>query len=96
MSADTKRMINRVANHDGEKGRVPPDIEPLVVGQEDLAKLLAVDETTIWRWDKAGEIGPVSIKIVGRRVWVLAEIKEWVAAHMPNREAWLALKETRE
>ena len=70
----------------------PPALEPLAVGARDLARILGISEATLWRWDAGGELGPGGVKKRGRRLWCVAEVKEWVAAGMPSRDAWLALK----
>jgi predicted DNA-binding transcriptional regulator AlpA len=67
-----------------------PDLEPLAIGIKDLARLLGISVATLERWNDSGELGPGGIKKGGRRLWPLAEIKEWVAAGMPRRETWLA------
>jgi hypothetical protein len=67
-------------------------LEPFLVGAKDLARLLAISEATLLRWDAAGELGPLGVKKLGRRLWAVAEVREWVSAGMPTREKWLALK----
>jgi len=69
-----------------------PAIEPLLVGAKDLARILAISEATLLRWDQTGELGPEGIKKLGRRLWPVAEVRAWVAAGMPVRERWLTLK----
>jgi predicted DNA-binding transcriptional regulator AlpA len=69
-----------------------PCPEPLLVGGKDLARLLGISTATFWRWDSSGELGPAGIKKGGRRLWALAEVREWVAAGMPGRQTWLALR----
>jgi hypothetical protein len=76
----------------GVQERVAPTPEPLLVGAKDLARLLAVSEATLWRWHSSGELGPAGVMKCGRRLWTMAEVKEWVSAGLPSREAWLALR----
>ena len=68
----------------------PPGLEPLAVGREQVAALLSIGLATLDRWDCAGLLGPVGIKKAGRKLWVLAELREWAAAGMPGRREWLA------
>jgi predicted DNA-binding transcriptional regulator AlpA len=99
------RTANANGQHRGIKGhimthersaRATPTpcavVEPLVVGAKDLALLLAISEPTLWRWQSSGELGPTGILKRGRRLWPMAEIKAWVAADMPRRDAWLAMR----
>jgi excisionase family DNA binding protein len=67
-------------------------LEPLAVCTKELARLLAISVATLERWNNSGKLGPPGIKIGGRRLWPLAEVREWVNAGMPDRETWLALK----
>ena len=69
----------------------PVALEPLAVGIKDLARLLGISVATLERWNDSGELGPAGIKKGGRRLWPLAEVREWVAAGMPRRETWLAM-----
>ena len=41
-------------------------------------------------WDAAGKL-PAPIRIGGRVVWRVAEIRAWLAAGAPDREAWAAM-----
>jgi predicted DNA-binding transcriptional regulator AlpA len=70
-----------------------PGLEALAVGARDLARLLGISEATLWRWDASGLLGPNGHKIGGRRLWSVLEIKEWVAAGLPQREAWIATRQ---
>lgn len=67
-------------------------LEALLVGAKELARLLAISEATLLRRDAEGDLGPEGIKWGGRRLWPVAEVREWVVAGMPSRDKWLALK----
>jgi hypothetical protein len=67
-----------------------PPLEPLAVGREQVATLLSIGVATLDRWDAAGLLGPVGAKKAGRKLWALAELREWVQAGMPGRKEWLA------
>jgi len=75
-------------NHKGATGN---GLEPLLVGAKDLARMLGISVATFWRWDSGGALGPAGVRKFGRRLWSIAEIKEWIAAGMPDRETWRAL-----
>jgi hypothetical protein len=65
-------------------------IEPLAVGREQVAALLSIGVATLDRWDSSGLLGPVGVRKAGRKLWSLAELREWVASGMPSRKEWLA------
>jgi len=63
---------------------------PLVVDARRLAQLLCAGVRTVRTWDAAGKL-PAPIRIGGRVVWRVAEIRAWLAAGAPDREAWAAM-----
>jgi hypothetical protein len=69
-----------------------PNHTPLAAGAHDAAKMLGISVTTLWRWDAGGLLGPSGTKIGGRRLWPIAELTTWVAAGMPRRQEWNAIK----
>lgn len=64
---------------------------PLVVDARRLAKLLCAALRTVRSWDAAGKL-PMPLRIGGRVVWRVAEIKAWLAAGAPDRATWEARK----
>ena len=64
---------------------------PLVVDAKRFADLLGAGVRSIRTWDAAGKI-PAPIRIGGRVVWRVREIRSWLAAGAPNRDEWEALK----
>jgi hypothetical protein len=73
----------------------PDTTEPLAVGREQIAHLFSVSKATVDRWDSGGLLGPVGTKKSGRKLWCLAELKDWAAHGMPTRKEWLAMKNAR-
>lgn len=67
------------------------EILPLLVGAEDAARALGIGRTSFLLADKTGEIGPQSVRIGGRRLWVLAELRAWTLAGCPARGRWVEL-----
>jgi predicted DNA-binding transcriptional regulator AlpA len=65
-------------------------LSPLVVDARRLARLLCCGVRTVRTWDAAGKL-PVPIRLGGRVVWRVAEIKRWLAAGAPDRETWAAM-----
>ncbi len=74
--------------------RVDTQTEPLVVDARRLAKLLCAGIRTVRTWDAAGKL-PKPIRIGGRVVWRVVEIREWLAAGAPDRAAWEARRAAR-
>jgi hypothetical protein len=74
------------------KPATPVIMEPLAVGKHDVARLLGISVPTLERWESSDKLGPAGIKKGGRKLWPLAELKAWVAAGMPERQAWLAIR----
>ena len=64
---------------------------PLVVDARRLAKLLCVGLRTIRAWDAAGKL-PVHVRISGRVLWRVDEIRAWLGAGAPDRSTWEARK----
>jgi hypothetical protein len=82
---------------EGERSALPAvqpvaTLEPLTVGRKSAAKLFSVSLATWDRWDSSGLLGPVGTVKAGRKLWLLAELREWAAAAMPCRKEWLAIK----
>jgi prophage regulatory protein len=69
-------------------------MRPLVVDARGLARLLSSGKRTVGTWNAAGKI-PAPIRIGGRVVWVVSEIRAWLAAGAPEREAWDAIRAAR-
>ena len=74
----------------------PPDAAsaPLVADARRLAALLSVALRTVRTWDAAGKL-PKPVRIGGRVVWRLDEIRAWLDAGAPDRETWAAIRAAR-
>jgi predicted DNA-binding transcriptional regulator AlpA len=66
-------------------------LSPLVVDARRLARLLCAGIRTVRTWDAAGKL-PTPIRIGGRVVWRVAEIRAWLVAGAPDRATWEARK----
>lgn len=69
---------------------VPPP--PLLVGATDAGRLLGVSRSTFLRWDKRGILGPRSIKLGRKRLWVAAHLQAWALTGCLPRPRWLKMK----
>lgn len=67
---------------------------PLVADARRLAALLAVGLRTVRTWDAAGKL-PAPVRIGGRVVWRLDELRAWLDAGAPDRETWAAIRAAR-
>jgi predicted DNA-binding transcriptional regulator AlpA len=61
-----------------------------VVDARRLAKLLSCGLRTVRTLDAAGKL-PAPIRIGGRVVWRVGEIRAWLAVGAPDREKWAAM-----
>ena len=63
----------------------------LVVDARRLALMLCIGLRTVRTWDSGGKL-PRPVRVGSRTLWVLDEIRAWLAAGAPDREAWEARK----
>lgn len=68
---------------------------PLLIGVQEVARLLGRSERSIWRDVDEGRMPP-PIHLGGARRWRRAEIHNWVAAGCPDQHAWQAMRERRD
>ena len=85
--ADTLPL--RIAAPDPPARKRRRKFSPLVVDAKRLAKLLDSGVRSIRTWDAAGKL-PAPIRIGGRVVWRVQEIRAWLEAGAPNRAEWEA------
>jgi prophage regulatory protein len=76
---------------DPPAGKPATEPAPLVADAAALAPLLTVGVRTIRTWDSSGKL-PRPLRISGRVVWLLDEIRDWLAAGAPDRSTWEARK----
>ncbi len=77
----------RIAAADSPARKRRRKFSPLVVDAKRLAKLLCAGVRSIRTWDAAGKL-PAPIRIGGRVVWRVQEIRAWIEAGAPNRDEW--------
>ncbi len=63
----------------------------LVVKAAEAAALLGVSRAQFYRKHKAGLV-PLPVRLGGSVRWRLDELQAWVAAGMPCRQHWLAMR----
>jgi predicted DNA-binding transcriptional regulator AlpA len=69
-------------------------LSPLVVDARWLARLLCCGLRTVRTWDSAGRL-PAPLRIGGRVVWRVSEIRAWLVAGAPRRAEWEAICDAR-
>lgn len=79
-------------HHATSSSRPPADPPaPLLIGARRLAPLLGVAVRTVRKLDAVGGL-PSPVRIGGRVVWRIDEIRDWIDAGAPDREAWAVLR----
>ncbi len=66
------------------------ELEPLLVPDIELARLLEVSPRHLWNLDRDGKLGPLPLYLGRSRRWNLQEVREWIAAGAPDRVTWHA------
>lgn len=62
-------------------------IEPVLVDARAAAAACGVSRSTWLAWDAAG-INPRPVRIVGRVLWPVDDLRRWAAAGCPGREVF--------
>ena len=71
-----------------------PAATPHVDDARRLAVLLGVGVRTVRTWDAAGRL-PAPVRIGGRVVWRIDEVRTWLYAGAPDRDTWAARRAAR-
>ncbi len=64
---------------------------PLLLDGPAVCGLLSIGLSTLYCMDRSGELGPLGLKLRGRRLWPRRELQAWVDHDCPRRERWLSL-----
>ena len=67
-----------------------PTVEVLLVPAEVAGLMCGRSEASWWRDHAAGRI-PAPVKLGGRTLWRVEELRRWVEAGCPDRRTWVAL-----
>jgi predicted DNA-binding transcriptional regulator AlpA len=65
-----------------------------VVDARRLAAMLCAGIRTVRTWDAAGKL-PAPLRIGGRVVWRVSEIRDWLDAGAPDRQTWARIRDAR-
>ena len=66
-------------------------LPPLLVGANGVARMLDCGLRTIRSMDSAGKL-PMPIRLGGRVLWSVDELKDWIRAGCPDRAAWAHIR----
>ncbi|HTV49182.1 MAG TPA: hypothetical protein VMG59_12140 [Phycisphaerae bacterium] len=66
-------------------------ITPLAVGAADAAKLCGISRSTWLAQFSAGQT-PLGFWIARRHLWLIDELRDWLAAGAPSRDKWERIK----
>ena len=69
-----------------------PTVEVLLVGADVAGPMCGRSEASWWR-DHAAKRVPAPIKLGGRTLWRVQELRGWVEAGCPDRRTWEALQQ---
>lgn len=69
-------------------------LELLAVDARKLAQMLNSSVRVIRSWDAAGKL-PTPVRIGGKVLWNIAEIRAWLDAGAPDRETWTHRKKAK-
>jgi predicted DNA-binding transcriptional regulator AlpA len=72
----------------------PSAVAPLCVDAAELAVMLGLGLRTVRTYDRAGKL-PAPIRIGGRVLWRVDEIRAWLDAGAPDRQTWAARRAAR-
>src|SRR5438046_1151463 len=90
----TLRFRETLAPRQDTPATVTPTTETLLVPADVAGPMCGRSEASWWRDHAAGRI-PAAIKLGGRTLWRVEELRSWVAAGCPDRRTWLALQGSR-
>jgi predicted DNA-binding transcriptional regulator AlpA len=73
----------------------PPPLTPLLVSTSEAATVCGISKPSWYRLVSKGMIGPAPIKLGGRVLYNLAELRQWTASRapdgrLPGRREWQA------
>jgi predicted DNA-binding transcriptional regulator AlpA len=70
------------------------ELSRLALPAAEVAKLLEISERHLWAMHATGRLGPQPIRLGRATRWPVEELRAWLAAGAPCREAWEARKST--
>ena len=68
-------------------------VEPALLETPAAARFCGMGRSTFDAAVKSGKIGPTAVRIGGKVLWPVEELREWVRAGCPSRVRWQAKTE---
>jgi predicted DNA-binding transcriptional regulator AlpA len=78
-------------HEDSQTPAAPPPIEALLVPAAVAGRMCGRSEASWWR-DYAARRIPAPVRLGGRTLWRVQELREWVDFGCPDNKAWQALQ----
>ena len=69
----------------------PPPAEPLLVPAPEAARLCGISEASWYRLRSSGKV-PSALRLGGRVMWRVEELRRWCTAGCPDLRTWQALE----
>lgn len=67
-------------------------IAPALLTIEQTCQLLNISRAEFYRLDESGKFAPLSTGLCRKRLYVRAEIENWIQAGLPHRKIWQSMK----
>lgn len=88
MPADPSSKLQEAPDHQQHALEASaPTPEPLLISADVAGPLCGRSEASWWREHAAGRI-PAPVKLGGRTLWRVQELRRWVEAGCPDRRTW--------
>jgi predicted DNA-binding transcriptional regulator AlpA len=86
--------VNALADHPaaGRPHTLAAAVEPLLVGRRDAARIAGVSRAT---WDRLTAAGrtPAPVRLGGRTLWRVEDLRRWVELGCPSRREYDVLRD---
>jgi len=70
-------------------------VEPLLIAARVAGPLCGGSEASWWRYHAAGRV-PAPVKLGGRTLWRVEELRRWVGSGCPDRQTWEAMRKSQD
>jgi len=66
----------------------PNEIAPALLNISQVCQLLNISRAEFYCLDESGKFAPLSTGLCRKRLYVRAEIENWIRAGLPHRKIW--------
>jgi excisionase family DNA binding protein len=74
------------------KTESPEKIAPALLTIEQTCQLLNISRAEFYRLDQSGKFAPLSTGLCRKRLYIRAEVENWIKAGLPHRKQWQSVK----